>query len=83
MDPAFEPGDTAWVNPRLPLVRECDVILYSIDTENGEAKATIKRLVSWTDTEWTLRQHQPKKTFKLKKIEWPKCHRVVGKFSRR
>lgn len=82
MVPAYEPGDTAWVNPRLPPIRDVDVILYELDG-HGEAKASIKRLVSWTETEWELKQHNPPKTFKLKRREWPKCHRVVGKFSRR
>lgn len=80
MDPAFEPGDTAWVNPRLSFVRGCDVILYNIQDEQ---KATIKRLVSWTEHHWTLRQHNPQKTFKLARADWHICHRVVGKFSRR
>lgn len=80
MDPAYEPGDTAWVNPRLPPMRGTDVILYSLE---DEAHATIKRLIGWTETEWHLRQYNPPKDFKLKRKEWSKCHRVVGKFARR
>jgi len=80
MDPAFEPGDTAWVNPRLPFIRDCDVILYNVQDEQT---ATIKRLVSWTDQQWTLKQYNPPKTFKLSRADWRICHRVVGKFSRR
>lgn len=82
MVPAFEPGDTAWVNPRLPPMKGCDVVIYEVNGD-GEATATIKRLVGWTDAEWTLQQWNPAKTFKLKRSDWPKCHRVVGKFSRR
>lgn len=82
MVPAFEPGDTAWVNPRLPPLREVDVILYAEDG-NGDHKATIKRLTGWTEKEWHLRQYNPAKDFKLRRDEWPKLHRVVGKFSRR
>lgn len=82
MIPAFEPGDTAWVNPKLPPMRDVDVILYQEDG-HGEAKATIKRLIGWTTNEWHLRQYNPPKDFKLRREEWPKIHRVVGKFSRR
>ncbi len=82
MAPAFEPGDHALVHPRLPPIRGADVILYELNGE-GEAKATVKRLVSWNDTEWTIQQWNPAKTFKLPRNLWPKCHRVVGKFSRR
>lgn len=82
MVPAFEPGDTAWVNPRLPRMRDADAIFYALG-EAGYEKATIKRLVGWTDTDWTVKQWNPPKSFKLSRLEWPKAHRVVGKFSRR
>lgn len=82
MVPAFEPGDTAWVNPRLPRMRDTDAIFYSL-AESGEAHATIKRLVSWSEGEWTVRQWNPAKTFKLERQKWQRSHRVVGKFSRR
>lgn len=83
MVPAFRPGDTAWVNPRLPPIRDCEVILYQLDEHNGEAVATIKQLVGWTDREWLVQQWNPPKKFKLDRGLWKTCHRVVGKFSRR
>lgn len=82
MFPAFEPGDVAWINPRLPPIRGTDVVLYSVNG-HGDAHASIKRLVSWTDTEWTVQQWNPAKTFTLERAKWPKVHRVVGKFLRR
>ena len=83
MVPAFRPGDTAWVNPRLPPIRDCEVILYQVNDHNGEAVATIKHLVGWADREWLLQQWNPAKKFKLDRGLWKTCHRVVGKFSRR
>lgn len=82
MIPAFEPGDTAWVNPRLPPMKNCDVVIYEVNAQ-GEARATIKRLIGWTETEWILQQWNPGETFRLPRSDWPKCHRVVGKFARR
>jgi len=82
MFPAFEPGDVAWINPRLPPIRGTDVVLYSVNG-HGDAHASIKRLVSWTDTEWTVQQWNPAKSFALLRKDWPKVHRVVGKFLRR
>ena len=79
MVPAYKPGDRAWVNPTLPPARETDCILYAVD-ETGEAKATIKEMVTWTDAAWTLKQHNPAKTFKADRGIWTTHHRVVGNF---
>lgn len=86
MVPAFRPGDIAWVNPRLSPMRDTDVILYG-GIEHGEPRASIKELTRWTEDKWFLRQWNPpegqKPEFTLNRKDWPKCHRVVGKFSRR
>ena len=83
MVPAYEPGDYAWVNPRLPPQRDTDCILYSIDDVTGESNATIKRLLSWDARAWKLRQYTPAKEFPLERGVWTKHHRVVGNFRRR
>ena len=83
MDPAFEPGDIAWVNPQLGARRNHDVILYGSDRVDGEARALIKRIVSATDENWTVRQYNPPKQFSLSRAKWGICHRVVGKLSKR
>lgn len=79
MVPAFEPGQMAIVNPRLPPQRDADAILVSGEQE-GEFTASIKRLVNWTAQEWRVRQFNPKKEFTLLRREWPKALRVVGKY---
>lgn len=83
MVPAFEPGDMAIVNPRLPPMRGKDVILVGGEHE-GEFKASIKRLEGWTSTLWHLRQFNPprgeKHEFSRAKRDWPKALRVVGKY---
>ncbi|HWG05211.1 MAG TPA: S24 family peptidase [Beijerinckiaceae bacterium] len=83
MVPAFRPGDTAWVNPRLPPIRDCEVILYQVNDRSGEAVATIKQLAGWTERDWLVQQWNPPKKFRLDRGVWKTCHRVVGKFSRR
>lgn len=82
MTPAFRPGDTALVHPHLPPERDTDVILYHTPPD-GEAEAIIKHLVGFSDREWTLEQYRPPEEFKEFRKEWPICHRVVGKYSRR
>lgn len=82
MTPAFRPGDTALVHPHLPPERGTDVILYHTPPD-GEAEAIIKHLVGFSDREWTLEQYRPPEEFKEFRKEWPICHRVVGKYSRR
>lgn len=78
MVPAYKPGDIAWVNPHKPLERDTDVVLYHVPP-NGEAEAIIKTLVSFSDREWKLRQYQPPLDFAESRIDWPICHRIVGK----
>lgn len=80
MVPAFEPEDKAWINPRLPPARNKDCIFYEAD-EYSDCKATIKRLISWTDGFWLVQQYSPAKKFKLPRPQWNRCHRVVGKFN--
>lgn len=82
MSPAYEPGDMAIVNPKLPIVRGRTYIFAS--EGNGEFKGTIKRLVGQTADYWEVEQHNPpspaQKRFKLAKAEWPKALRVVGRY---
>jgi len=80
MEPAYEPGDMAVVNPRLPPMRGKDAILVGSE-EKGEFVATIKRVLGWTEKEWRLRQFNPRKDFVLSRKDWPRALRVVGKFS--
>ncbi|MBA3241609.1 MAG: LexA family transcriptional regulator [Acidobacteria bacterium] len=80
MIPVFEPGDIAVINPRLPPMRNKDVVLIA-DEGAGEFRASIKRLVSATATHWNLEQFNPAKSLQWSKKSWPRALRVVGKFS--
>lgn len=80
MAPAYEPGDTALVNPHLPPAPGRDVILSKgID---GHSEALIKRMVKASATDWHVQQWNPAKTFTLPRKEWVTCHIVIGKFGR-
>lgn len=82
MSPAYEPGDMAIVNPKLPIVRGRTYIFAA--EGDGEFKATIKRLVGHTADYWEVEQHNPptpeQKRFKLPKAQWPRALRVVGRY---
>jgi len=82
MVPAFRPGDTALVNPRLPPMRDADVVLFHLPPVN-DAECMIKQLNNWNGRDWTLQQFNPPLEFTASRAEWPVCHRVVGKLSRR
>lgn len=84
MAPEFDPGDIAIVNPRYPAHGDTTCIFYS--ERDGEARATIKRLVRASADKWFLRQWNPpdglKQEFTLNRKDWPVCHRVLGKYYR-
>ena len=82
MVPAYWPGDMALVHPHLQPSRDSDVVLYHVSPTN-EAEAIIKRLVSFNDREWHLKQYNPASEFTESRADWTICHRVVGKYNAR
>jgi phage repressor protein C with HTH and peptisase S24 domain len=82
MVPAYWPGDMALVHPHLHPSRDTDVVLFHVPPAN-EAEAIIKRLVSFNDREWTLKQYNPADEFVESRADWTICHRVVGKYNAR
>lgn len=80
MEPAFEVGDMAIVNPKLPPVRGKDAIFVA-SKDGGDWRATIKRLVRTTDKEFVVAQFNPPKELKLQRSEWQQAFRVVGKYT--
>lgn len=84
MEPAYEPGDMAIVNPRLTPLRNKDAIFTTGEhggVAGGEFKATIKRLVRSDAKSWHVRQFNEPREFVLERKDWPKALRVVGKLS--
>lgn len=83
MVPAFEPGDMAVVNPRLPPMKNADMIFIAGD-DRGEFRASIKRLVSWNADTWRVIQFNPppggEREFSMPRPIWTKALRVVGKY---
>ncbi|MET3925578.1 S24 family peptidase [Devosia sp. 2618] len=82
MIPAYKPGETALVHPRLPPARDTDVVLFHTPPD-ADAECMIKQLNGFNDEVWHLEQFRPAKTFDEFRKEWPICHRVVGKYNRR
>lgn len=85
MEPEYEAGDTALVNPLLPLINGVTCIFYH-EGADGQARATIKRLLRSNQTTWFVRQWNPppgaKQDFTLDRREWAIAHRVFGKHTR-
>jgi phage repressor protein C with HTH and peptisase S24 domain len=85
MEPEYRQGDTALVDPHLPVIQGEVYIFYA--EKAGEARATIKYLRRATADKWLLSQHNPPegmaKDFALTRREWQWAHRVIGKYSRR
>lgn len=84
MVPAFEPGDMALVNPRLPAARDKNAVFYHVPpTSGGDVEAIVKRLMSFSERDWHLRQWNPSRDFTEARADWPVCHRIVGKYEAR
>jgi phage repressor protein C with HTH and peptisase S24 domain len=85
MAPEYKNGETAIVEPRLPIVPDEVYIFYA--EMDGEARATIKHLRRATAERWLVTQHNPPeglaKDFTLSRKEWGIAHRVTGKMARR
>jgi transcriptional regulator with XRE-family HTH domain len=84
MWPEYKPGETALINPLLPIVSD-EVYVFYAELE-GEARATIKHLRRATHDAWQVTQHNPPprkpREFSLPKKEWRWAHRVLGKYTR-
>jgi phage repressor protein C with HTH and peptisase S24 domain len=85
MFPEYQAGETAIVDPNLPVVGAAVYVFYA--EHDGEARATIKHLRRAAADSWHVRQWNPpdggKADFTLPRREWAKAHRVLGKYSRR
>ena len=80
MVPAFDPGDMAMVNPRLPPMRDKDAIFIA-SKDDGDFRASIKRFVRSSEKEFVVKQFNPPKELRLPRTEWGKVYRVVGKYN--
>lgn len=81
MSPAVKSGWTVLVNPHLP-PRAGDLCVFRKHEDDGTVLACIKELVRFNDANWFVQQHNPRRTFPLKRTEWQICHVAVGSYSR-
>lgn len=82
MWPAYRPSDIAYIHPRLPPARDSDVVLFHTPPSR-DAECIIKQLNDWDDRHWNLEQFNPALKFQVDRIDWPICHRVLGRHNRR
>jgi len=79
---AYRHGDMALVHPGLPPARDEVHVLYHTPPD-GQAEAIVKNVLGWNDRVWKLEQFNPHLEFEEHRVDWPVCHRVVGKYARR
>jgi phage repressor protein C with HTH and peptisase S24 domain len=82
MEPRYEQGDMILVHPTRPVQKGDDVLLLA-HGEDGNQAALIKRLVSWSETAWTVQQYNPARAYDLPRTEWQRAYVIVGKYNRR
>jgi hypothetical protein len=82
MIPEFQAGWIAEVNPNL-VPRKDDACVFRGVAVDGGYWAAVKTYVREDETHWHVRQHNPRKSYKLKKSEFQSAHVVVGTDRRR
>jgi len=87
MSPVFELGDTLLINPHLPPEPGKDVLLSETLPTNRQSDTdrtvVVGRLEKVTDSAWILLQrNRGPKPVTFARERWPRCHRIVGKYSR-
>lgn len=73
MSPRYEPGDTLFVHPNLPVRRGCYVVVELTDHQ-----AYIKQLVRLAPDVVELRQFNPDKRFEIPRARVRAIYRVIG-----
>jgi transcriptional regulator with XRE-family HTH domain len=85
MFPEYDVGDFALINPHLPPVADTTCLFYA--ENSGKTIGRIRRLQIIAPDVWTVRAWHPtvdiEAVSELPRSVWQKCHRVVGRYTRR
>lgn len=78
MEPAYEAGDLIYVDPHQPPKPGRDVVIQlRKQSEAGEPRYFLKRLVKHTSTQWRVKQFNPEKEIVLEEREVAAIHLVL------
>ncbi len=77
MEPRYFAGETAFVNPRLPISRGSFVVAQISKGEEAEPRAYVKRFVSQDAKRLRLEQYNPKKVLEFPMSTVIAIHRIV------
>ncbi len=78
MSDRFEADFIAYVDPTKTPKPGKYCVFRSKTLIEGQTLIYIRRLKSQTDDTWVVEQNHPRKTYSLKKADWPECHVIVG-----
>lgn len=76
MEERFYQGDQVVVNRSLPL-RPGDDCVFISQSEDGQLRGLVKRLLRSTADAWKVRQLNPRRDFDLPKRPWSRAYRIV------
>jgi phage repressor protein C with HTH and peptisase S24 domain len=78
MEPVYEAGDLIYVDPHQPPKPGRDVVIQlRKQSEAGELRYFLKRLVKHTSTQWRVKQFNPEKEIVLEEREVAAIHLVL------
>jgi phage repressor protein C with HTH and peptisase S24 domain len=85
MSPEYNKNDTAYIDPSINPKKD-DPCLFTSERPDGTEEglmAYLERSPDASETVYYVSQTNPPKKFTIKKADWQKCHRMVGKESGR
>ncbi len=82
-EPVYRRWDTILIDPRGNLVAEEDGFFTAYPEAPGGAPSMIGRLISSTDTHWSVHLYGPNEDIQLPRTIYPNAWPIVGRYNRR
>ena len=83
MEPRYEPGELLLVHPKKTALPGDDVLVVTVNGNDDDNEAMVKRLVRFSGSTYRLKQHNPKGEFDLPADKVKNCFVIVGSYGRR
>jgi phage repressor protein C with HTH and peptisase S24 domain len=77
MEPRYHPGETLYVNPRLPIRRGDYVVVQIIGSDEDQPEAYVKKFVNQDAHVLRLEQYNPRKIVEFPRRRVASVHKII------